>query len=163
MKLPILIANPNNLDLPAIGEKAILDTGTKVDWISKAFYDKLRDIGVRLTQLSAEELEVQYCDFNGKKFQPTGKVDLMIQAEEFKSGLKCRTMRFFVASKASFSILFGRDTIWKHRFFERGKSNEDGEGVLIGVYDKISAGMSRFSSCSWVQSNSDRYSPEGRD
>jgi len=149
MKLPIHIANPNNLDLPAIGEKAILDTGTKVDWISKAFYDKLRDMGVQLMQLSAEELEVQYRDFNDKKFQPTGKVDLMIQAEEFKSDLKCRTMRFFVANTATFSILFGRDTVRKHRFIlGRGKSNEDGEGVLIGVHDKLSGGMLRFSSCS---------------
>ena len=133
--------------MPAIGEKAILDTGTKGDWISQTFYNELRDMGVRSTKLSTEELDVQYRDFNGKKFQPTAKVDLMIQTEEFKGVMKCRTMRFLVASKATFTILFGRDTIRKHGFFTRGKRDTDGEEVLIGVHDEINEGMFPFSSC----------------
>ncbi|KAH8761374.1 hypothetical protein BGZ57DRAFT_931651 [Hyaloscypha finlandica] len=137
LKLPIHIGNPKNLDTPAIGEKAILDTGTKGDWISQTFYNELRDMGVRSTKLSAEELDVQYRDFNGKKFQPTAKVDLTIQTEEFKGSMKCRTMRFLVASKATFTILFGRDTIRKHKFFTRSKRDTDGEEVLIGVHDEL--------------------------
>jgi hypothetical protein len=147
LKLPIHIGNPNNLDTPAIGEKAILDTGTKGDWISQTFYNELRDMGVRSTKLSAEELDVQYRDFNGKKFQATAKVDLTIQTEEFKGFMKCRTMRFLVASKATFTILFGRDTIRKHGFFTRSKRDTDGEEVLIGVHDELSEGMSPLSSC----------------
>jgi hypothetical protein len=96
---------------------------------------------VRSTKLSPEELEVQYRDFQGKKFQPTGKVDLMIQTDEFKGQMKCRTMRFFVASKATFAILFGLDTIRKHAFLIRSKLDTDGEGVLIGVHDEMTEGM----------------------
>jgi hypothetical protein len=98
-------------------------------------------MGVKSTKLGAEELEMQYRDFNGKKFQPTGKVDLMIQTEEFKGQMKCRTMKFFVASKATFAILFGRDTIRKHGFYKRSKRDTDGEGVLIGVHDELTEGM----------------------
>jgi len=147
LKLPIHIGNPKNLDTPAIGEKAILDTGTKGDWISQTFYNELRDMGVRSTKLSAEELDVQYRDFNGKKFQPTAKVDLTIQTEEFKGSMKCRTMRFLVASKATFTILFGRDTIRKHKFFTRSKRDTDGEEVLIGVHDELNEGMFPLNSC----------------
>jgi len=151
LKLSIHIVSPNKLYLPSISEKAILDTGTKADWISKAFVDELRNtMRVRLTKLGAEESEIHYFDFNGIKFEPTGKVDLLIQTEEFKGNMKCRTMRLLVASKATFSILFGRDTIMNHGFFTKGKRDEDGEGVLIGVHDKFSAGKSRFSSYSWV-------------
>ncbi|KAG0650170.1 hypothetical protein D0Z07_2936 [Hyphodiscus hymeniophilus] len=137
LMLPIHIGNPNNLDAKGIGEKAILDTGTKVDWISQMFYDKIRDMGVKLTKLSPEELKLQYRDFNGKKFQPKGKVDLTIQTEEFKGEMKCRTMRFFIASKATFVILFGRETIRKHGFFTRSKRETDGEGVLAGLHDEL--------------------------
>lgn len=141
MKLPIHIGNPNNQDASPILEKAILDTGTKVDWISQNFYDDLRDMGVRTSRLSAQELEVQYRDFNGKKFHPTGKVDLMIQTDEFKGDMKCRRMRFFVANKATFAILFGRDTIRKHGLYTRGNRDTAGEGVNLGVLEELSEGM----------------------
>jgi hypothetical protein len=97
-------------------------------------------MGIRSVKLSPDEL-VQYRDFNGNKFHPTGKVDLMIQTEDFKGDMKCRTMTFFVASKATFAILFGRDTIRKHGFFTRGKRDTEGEGVLIGVHDELTDGM----------------------
>jgi hypothetical protein len=97
-------------------------------------------MGVRSSKLSEQE-QVQYRDFNGKKFHPTGKVDLMIQTDEFKGDLKCRTMRFFVANKATFAILFGRDTIRKHDIYTRGNSDTAGEGVHIGVLEELSEGM----------------------
>jgi hypothetical protein len=141
VKIPIHIGNPNNQDVSPVLEKAILDTGTKGDWISQNFYNDLRYMGVRTSKLSEQELEVQYRDFNGKKFKPTGKVDLMIQTEEFKGDMKCRTMRFFVANKATFAILFGRDTIRKHDIYTRGNCDTAGEGVHIGVLEELSEGM----------------------
>jgi hypothetical protein len=96
---------------------------------------------VRTSKLSEQELEVQYRDFNGKKFKPTAKVDLTIQTEEFKGDIKCRTMRFFVANKATFAILFGRDTIRKHGLYRRGSSDTAGEGVHIGVLEELSKGI----------------------
>ncbi len=98
-------------------------------------------MGVRKSNLSEQELELQYRDFNGKKFQPTGKVDLMIQTDEIKGDIKCRTMRFFVANKATFAILIGSDTIRKHRFYTRGDCDTTGEGVHIGVHEELSEGM----------------------
>lgn len=147
MKLAICIARPNALNGQGIFENAILDTGTKADWISQMFYDDLRDAGVRSTKLDPEDSEMKYRDFNGKAFQPTGKVDLMIQTEEFKGHIKCRTMKFLVASKATFKIIFGRDTIREHGFYERRKCDTDGEGVLIGVHDELTEGMSSTHRC----------------
>ena len=98
-------------------------------------------MGVRTSKLSDEEQEVPYRDFNGKKFHPTGKVDLMIQTEEFKGDMKFRKMRFLVANKATFAILLGRDTIRKHGFYTRGNCDTAGEGVHIGVLEKLSEGM----------------------
>lgn len=166
MKLAICIARPNALNGQGIFEKAILDTGTKADWISQMFYDDLRDAGVRSTKLDPEDSEMKYRDFNGKAFQPTGKVDLMIQTEEFKGHIKCRTMKFLVASKATFKIIFGRDTIREHGFYERRKCDTDGEGVLIGVHDELTEGMSSTHRCiptSEPGANLGSYSPEGRD
>ena len=109
MKLAICIARPNALNGQGIFEKAILDTGTKADWISQMFYDDLRDAGVRSTKLDPEDSEMKYRDFQGKAFKPTGKVDLMIQTEEFKGHIKCRMMKFLVASKATFKIFSSSD------------------------------------------------------
>jgi hypothetical protein len=113
----------------------------KVDWISQNFYNDLRHLGVQSSKLSEQEQEVQYRDFNGKKFEPTGKVELLIQTEKFKGDMKYRMMSFFIASKAGFAILFGRDTIRKHGFFFPDKHDMVGEGAFVGIYDKHTKGM----------------------
>ena len=85
-------------------------------------------MAVRITKLSAEESEVHQ-DFNGNSFRPTGKVELIIQTQKFKGLMKCRTIKFFVASKAKFAILFGRDTIRKHGLITY-KRETDGKGGI---------------------------------
>ena len=93
-------------------------------------------------KLSPEEQETYYRDFNGHKFQPKGKVNLTIQTEEFKGSLKCRTMQFFVCSKAPFTIVIGRKTIWKHDILTRRKVDTDGDGALVGIHGELSKGKS---------------------
>lgn len=119
-------------------------------------------MGVRTSKLSDEELEVPYRDFNGKKFHPTGKVDLMIQTEEFKGDMKFRKMRFLVANKATFAILLGRDTIRKHGFYTRGNCDTAGEGVHIGVLEKLSEGMVSAHQAAKFPSDSESRSKKGR-
>jgi hypothetical protein len=119
-------------------------------------------MGVRSSKLSVQEQEVQYRDFNGKKFHPTGKVDLMIQTDEFKGDIKCRTMRFFVANKATFAILFGRDTIRKHGFYTRGHRDTAGEGVNLGVLEGLSEGMVSAHSGHQIPSDLEFHSAKGR-
>jgi hypothetical protein len=53
----------------------------------------------------------------------------MIQTEEFKGDIKCRTMSFFIINKATFAILFGRDSVRKHVFFTRAKHDTDRESL----------------------------------
>jgi hypothetical protein len=119
-------------------------------------------MGVRTSKLSEQELKVQYRDFNGKKFHPTGKVDLMIQTEEFKGDMKSRTMTFFVANKATFAILFGRDTIRKHGIYTRGNCDTAGEGVHIGVLEELSEGMCLPTQATKFPSDSESRSTKGR-
>jgi hypothetical protein len=124
-----------------MSENAVLDTGTKVDWISQMFYKELKTLGVKSSKLSQEDTRKEYRDFNGNRFQPLAKVDLMIQSEEFKGLMKCRKMSFFVANKATFSILIGRDTIKKHKLMTRGERDTDGEGVFVGIHGGPTEGM----------------------
>lgn len=120
---------------------AILDIGNKGDWISQTFYNEIRDMEVRFMELSELEKErIAYRDFNGKKFYPTGKVDLMIKMEVSKDGLEYRTMRFNVANKAAFEIVLGRDTIRKYGLYNRGMREAEGEGFVIGDL-KLTEGM----------------------
>lgn len=86
-------------------------------------------------------MKKKYRDFNGTEFQPTSKVELMIQSEEFKGMIKCRRMSFLVAKKATFMILMGRDTIRNEELMTRGKRETDGEGALAFVLGKPSEGM----------------------
>jgi hypothetical protein len=118
----------------------VLDTGTKSDWISQMFYDDLKKTGVKRSELSARDMKKEYRDFNGNKFQPTFKVELMIQSEEFKGLMKCRRLSFLVAKKATFMILMGRDTIRKEELMTRQRRETDGEGVLAGIHGKLPEG-----------------------
>jgi hypothetical protein len=125
-----------------MSEDVVLDTGTKRDWISHIFYEKLKDtLGVTQSKLSEKDMKKKYRDFNGTEFQPTSKVELMIQSEEFKGMIKCRRMSFLVAKKATFMILMGRDTIRNEELMTRGKRETDGEGALAFVLGKPSEGM----------------------
>jgi hypothetical protein len=125
-----------------MSEKAVLDTGTKSDWISHTFYEKLKKtLVVTRSELSEKDTKKKYRDFNGTEFQPTFKVDLMIQSEEFKGLMKCRRLSFLVAKKATFMILMGRDTIRKEELMTRGKRETDGEGALAFIHGKLPDGM----------------------
>ncbi|KAH9219657.1 hypothetical protein DL95DRAFT_384259 [Leptodontidium sp. 2 PMI_412] len=118
-------------------EEAVLDTGTKPDWVSQTFFDKLRKTaGVKSVKLIPEETR-KYRDFNGKSFSPTHKVDLMIQSDEF-IGMKCRILSFLIAKDATFSILIGRSTIFKLELMVRRKRETDGEGVHVGILGDVS-------------------------
>ena len=123
-----------------VSEKAVLDTGTKSDWISQRFYDDLKKrLDVKRAELSQQEKK-EYRNFNGGTFQPAFKVDLMIQSEEFK-GMLCRQLSFLVAKKAGFKILMGRETIRKEELMTRGKQETDGEAALIGLHGKGTESM----------------------
>ncbi|KAH7355247.1 hypothetical protein BKA65DRAFT_236538 [Rhexocercosporidium sp. MPI-PUGE-AT-0058] len=137
-KLPVQISSKEDFS-KSIDEKAVLDTGTKPDWISASFYDELKSSGIPVerAKLSAEEQKIKYTDFNNKKFSPTSKVELVVQSDEFTGAIKCRNLTFFVASKATFSMLIGRDTIRKQKIMTRGKPDPDGEGVFVGVHGDI--------------------------
>jgi hypothetical protein len=125
-----------------MSEKAVLDTGTKSDWISHTFYEKLKKtLSVTRSDLSEKDTKKKYWDFNGTEFQPTFKVDLMIQSEEFKGLMKCRRLSFLVAKKATFMILMGRDSIRKEELMIRGKRETDGEGALAFIHGKLPDGM----------------------
>jgi hypothetical protein len=125
-----------------MSEDVVLDTGTKRDWISHIFYEKLKDtLGVTQSKLSEKDMKKKYRDFNGAEFQPTSKVELMIQSEEFKGMIKCRRMSFLVAKKATFMILMGRDTIKNEELMTRGKRETDGEGALAFMLGKPSEGV----------------------
>ncbi len=91
-------------------------------------------------RLSPEEQKIKYTDFNNGKFSPTSKVELIIQSDEFTGRIKCRNLTFFVATKATFSILIGRDTIRKQKIMTRGKPDPGGEGVYVGVHGEIPEG-----------------------
>ncbi|KAG4435316.1 hypothetical protein IFR05_009205 [Cadophora sp. M221] len=118
-------------------EEAVLDTGTKPDWVSQTFFDKLRKAaGVKSVKLIPEETR-KYRDFNGKSFSPTHKVDLMVQSDEF-IGMKCRILSFLIAKDATFSILIGRSTICKLELMVRRKRETDGEGVHVGILGDVS-------------------------
>jgi hypothetical protein len=125
-----------------MSEDVVLDTGTKRDWISHIFYEKLKDtLGVTQSKLSEKDMKKKYRDFNGAEFQPTSKVELMIQSEEFKGMIKWRRMSFLVAKKATFMILMGRDTIKNEELMTRGKRETDGEGALAFMLGKPSEGV----------------------
>jgi hypothetical protein len=126
-----------------MGEKAVLDTGTKSDWISQRFYDDLKKkLDVKRTELSQQEKK-EYRNFNGGTFQPAFKVELMVQSEEFK-GILCRKLSFLVAKKAGFKILMGRETIRKEELMTRGKQETDGEEALIGIHGKAPEGVRKI-------------------
>ena len=123
-----------------LNEEAVLDTGTKPDWISQTFFETLRKkAGINSVKLAPEETR-KYRDFNGKSFSPTNKVDLMIQSDEFL-GMKCRNLSFLIARDATFSILIGRSTIFKQELMVRRKRETDGEGAHVGVLGDVSKGM----------------------
>jgi len=92
-------------------------------------------MGNKAVKLSAEEQTSKFRDFNGNEFRPTSKVVLMIRSDEF-GAMGCDQLSFLVARDATFSILFGRDTIRKHNIFQRGKRDTDGSKVLPGIMDK---------------------------
>ncbi|PVH80361.1 hypothetical protein DL98DRAFT_654768 [Cadophora sp. DSE1049] len=120
-----------------ISEEAVLDTGTKPDWISQTFFETLRKkAGIKSVKLVPEETR-KYRDFNGKSFSATHKVDLMIQSDEFL-GMKCRNLSFLIARDATFSILIGRSTIFKQELMVRRKREIDGEGAHVGVLGDVS-------------------------
>ncbi|KAH7411290.1 hypothetical protein BKA64DRAFT_377985 [Cadophora sp. MPI-SDFR-AT-0126] len=124
-------------DSSMINEEAVLDTGTKHDWISQTFFETLRKkAGVKSVKLASEETR-KYRDFNGKSFSPTHKVELMIQSDEFL-GMKCRNLSFLIARDATFSILIGRRTIYKEELMFRRKRETDGEGAHVGILGDVS-------------------------
>jgi hypothetical protein len=83
-----------------MSQKAVLDTGTKSDWMSQMFYNELKKtLEVKRSKLSAEYIKKEYRDFNGNKFQPTFKIELMIQSDEFTGVIKCRRLSFWLPRK----------------------------------------------------------------
>jgi hypothetical protein len=88
--------------------QVILDTGTKLNWISQRF---LKDkIGVKYKKLNDDENKREFTDFNGNKFNGIGKVELMVQSVDF-AHFPCRTISFLVAKEGKFNVLLGSRTI----------------------------------------------------
>lgn len=104
--------------------EAILDTGTKPDWVSASFLKRMR---VKEESLDADN-NTEYTDFNGRGFKATGKAHLMIMNDNFPKS-PCRRMTFLVTKKGKFEILFGRKTIFKEALLQRPPKDLSGEGV----------------------------------
>jgi hypothetical protein len=117
--------------------RVILDTGTKPDWISSLFLERLKKKHSKIR----EDQNKEYRDFNGKKFKATGTIDLDIMCEEFQ-GFKCKRKTFLVAKESTFDILLGRRTIKEECLLLTRPPDTSGEGVFPGFQTEISKGRS---------------------
>lgn len=120
--------------------RAILDTGTKPDWISSLFLEKLKKKHSKIR----EEQNKEYRDFQGKKFRATGTIDLEIMCDEFQ-GFKCKKKTFLVAKESTFDILLGRATIKEECLLSIRPPDTSGEGAFPGIQTGISKGRSHMS------------------
>jgi len=62
----------------------------------------------------SEEENKEFSDFNGNKFNPIGRVELMVNSTDF-IGFPCRMISFLVAKGGHFQILLGSRTIKKEK------------------------------------------------
>ena len=108
---------------------AILDTGTKPDWISSRFLTE--KLGLKYTKLNDEENKQQFSDFNGNKFNGIGKAELMVNSTNF-IGFPSRTISFLVAKGGTFQILLGSRTIKKEKLLCK-PLNPQRKGVFPAV------------------------------
>jgi len=117
----------NDKNNKPIDVEAVLDTGTKPDWVSAVF---LKSLGLKEEPLDAKN-NTEYTDFNGKSFKATGKVNLLISNDNFP-GASCRQLTFLVTKLSKFEILLGRKTIKKEQLLQRPPKDLSGEGVYAG-------------------------------
>ena len=101
------VATSDNRLVPV---EAILDTGTKPDWISKTF---LAELGLKCRKLTPAEEKI-FSDFNGNNFAPIGKANVMIYSNDWK-GFSTRRLSFLVARNLGSNILLGSKTIKKEQ------------------------------------------------
>ncbi|KAE9367092.1 hypothetical protein N431DRAFT_418205 [Stipitochalara longipes BDJ] len=107
----------------------ILDTGTKPDWISSRFLTE--KLGMKFTRLNDEENKQEFSDFNGNKFNPIGRAELMISSTDF-AGFSCRRISFLVNKGGTFQILLGSKTIKKEKLLCKPEDPER-EGAFPAV------------------------------
>jgi hypothetical protein len=131
-KRTIKLEGPNRDEIEV---RAILDTGTKPNWVSSRFLEKLKKKQTKLR----EDQNKEYRDFNGKRFKACGKVELSIMCDDFQ-GFKCKNLPFLVARESAFDILLGRNTIRDEYLLQTRPSDTTGEGVYPGVQTSQSKG-----------------------
>jgi len=122
----------NELDV-----RVILDTGTKPDWVSSRFLTQ--KLGMKITRFNEEESKQEFSDFNGNKFNPIGKADLMVISTDFPK-FPCRTISFLVnKGGGTFQIILGSKTIKKENLLCRPQDPER-EGAFPAIQTDIKKG-----------------------
>ena len=119
--------------------RAILDTGTKPNWISWKFLQKLGKSKSKLRDGEKKE----YRDINGKIFKAWGRADLNIICNDFQ-GFKYRKLPFLVSREGTFDILLGKHTIKDEHLLQTRAPEGSGEGVYPGVISSKSKGKPLF-------------------
>jgi hypothetical protein len=114
----------------------ILDTGTKPDWISSRFLTE--KLGKKITRFNEEESKQEFSDFNGNKFNPIGRAELMVISTDFPR-FPGRTISFLVNKGGTFQIILGSRTIKKEKLLCRPQDPEM-EGVFPAVQTDIKKG-----------------------
>jgi hypothetical protein len=127
-------------DNKQVDVNVILDTGTKLDWISGRFLKE--KLGLRHTKLNDEENKREFNDFNGNKFNGIGKAEVMLNSADFV-GFPCRKISFLVAKKDTFQILLGSKTIKKENLLCKPVDPER-EGAFPAVQTDPKKGKDYF-------------------
>jgi len=121
----------NELDV-----RVILDTGTKPDWISSRFLTE--KLGKKITRFNEEEGKPEFSDFNGNKFNPIGRAELMVISTDFPR-FPGRLISFLVNKGGTFQIILGSRTIKRENLLCRPQDPET-EGVFPAVQTDIKRG-----------------------
>lgn len=131
-KRTIKLEGPNRVEIEI---RAILDTGTKPNWISSRFLGELNKAPTKLPT----DQKNDYRDFNGKRFKACGKVDLLIICDDFR-GFKCQTLPFLVAKDSAFDILIGRSTCRTERLLQSSAPDTSGRPAYTGIHGEQKKG-----------------------